>query len=112
MGLAESGLVVPAYCKKNEEKENLLRCRPTPCDSTSPQCCFVVKAWNHMKYSDLSFNPAEPNACCSPRKSGILGVTCTTVEGVTTVTKIDWSGKQLNGSIHESLGSLVYLQEL
>ena len=73
------------------------------CDSTSPQCCWVVRSWQLMgQTTDVSSTSAT--ACCS-----MTGVTC---DSTSKVTAIEWSGKGLSGSIPAEIGSLEKLQKL
>jgi hypothetical protein len=76
-------------------------------------CCTVAKIVG--KYLRTSFPHFETVfGCCQyigsvKQPSGIQGVTCTS-DG--TVTKIDWSGQQLKGSIPPEIGNLVNLTYL
>jgi len=83
------------------------------CDSSSPQCCWVVRIWQLMgKTTSVSITNAT--ACCyalgsTTQTLGIPGVTCTS-DG--TVTKIYWSSKVLTGSIPPEIGNLMNLTNL
>jgi hypothetical protein len=74
------------------------------CDSSSPQCCWVVRIWQLMGKS-TSVSSTNPTACCS---HGIPGVTCSG----STITEINWSEKKLTDQIPSEIGNLVDLTEL
>jgi hypothetical protein len=74
------------------------------CDSSSPQCCTVVRSWQLMGKS-TTVSSTNSTACCSP---GIPGVTCSG----STITQIDWFSKGLSGSIPPEIGNLVNLTYL
>jgi hypothetical protein len=84
------------------------------CDSSSPQCCWVVRIWELMGKT-TSVSSTSSTACCSKlgtttQTSGITGVTCTSTGG--TVTKIDWNSQSLQSSIPPDIGNLVNLTYL
>ena len=91
----------------------------TICDSSSPECCWVVLSWQKMgKTYQSSVSSPSRTACCNTIVSsngkttqniGIPGVTCTSA-GI--VTEINWMSQGLNGSIPTSLGNLPNLQSL
>jgi hypothetical protein len=86
VGLGESGLVVPDYCKsvKNEGKENLLRC-------AANQCSVVAGYWNKLTGSNVFVT--SPTSCCiGSLNPSIPGVWC---DKFTNVYLIFWDTKKL-----------------
>jgi hypothetical protein len=83
------------------------------CDSSSPQCCWVVRIWQEMgKTTTVSATSATE--CCNKLDSentgsGISGVYCS-LDG--SVTEIRWSSQSLSGSIPPEIGNLKNLQSL
>ena len=71
------------------------------CDSSSPQCCWVVRIWQLMGKT-TTVDHTSATACCS-----MSGVTCTG----SIVTKIQWDNQnpKLTGSIPPEIGNLVNL---
>lgn len=74
------------------------------CTETSPQCCWVVRAWQLMG-KNTTVDPNITNGCCS-----MAGVTCNADLG--TVTKIIWRQMALSGPIPFELGNLINLNWL
>jgi hypothetical protein len=83
------------------------------CDSSSPQCCTVVRSWQLMGKTTL-VSSTSSTACCyylgtTTQSSGIPGVNCTS-KG--TVTQIIWYNKGLTGPIPPEIGHLMSLTHL
>ena len=91
-----------SYLKLAQAQKTVVRC-----NSSSPECCWVVESWREMGRT-ASVSLTDATACCS----GIHGVTCTFEEDVTKVIQIDWLDEGLQGRIPPQLGKLVNLQEL
>ena len=72
------------------------------CDSSSPQCCWVVRIWQLMGKS-TSVSSTSSTACCS-----MSGLTCSG----SIVYSIDWELQSLSGSIPPEIGNLVNLETL
>ena len=72
------------------------------CDSSSSQCCWVVRIWELMGKT-TSVSSTSSNDCCN-----MEGVTCTGSD----VTSIDWKNKGLTQQIPPGIRNLVNLQEL
>jgi hypothetical protein len=72
------------------------------CDSSSPQCCWVVRIWQLMgkRTSVLS---TSSTGCCF-----MSGVTCSGSKVIT----IDWNNRNLTGSIPSDIENLVNLDGL
>ena len=72
------------------------------CDSSSSQCCWVVRIWELMGKT-TSVSSTSSNDCCN-----MGGVTC----DASIVTGISWKRLSLVGSIPSDIRNLVNLQEL
>jgi hypothetical protein len=72
------------------------------CDTSSPECCWVVRSWELMgqKTSVSSTNPSD---CCQ-----MDGVTC----NGSTVTEIGWSNRGLKNQIPADITNLLSLKVL
>jgi hypothetical protein len=87
---------------------------PATCDSSSPQCCKVVRSWQLMGKTTPSVDHTNATACCyylgsTNQTLGIPGVTCSSTGQVT---KIEWIAQGLTGPIPLEIGDLVNLQHL
>jgi hypothetical protein len=88
------------------------------CNSSSPQCCWIVESWQKMGKTTL-VDPTSATACCKTlvsstggaktQFSGIPGVRCTSTGIVLT---IRWGSQSLRNSIPSSLGNLADLEGL
>ena len=74
----------------------------TACDSTSPQCCWVVRSWQLMG-QNTTVSSGSDKECCS-----MDGVSCSG----SLVTAINWNYKGLSGSIPADIGNLKNLTNL
>ena len=82
---------------------------PATCDSSSPQCCWVVRIWQLLGKT-TSVSSTSSTACCKNLNAGgITGVACNS-DG--TVTQIGWANQGLSGSIPSDIGKLVNLRIL
>ena len=72
------------------------------CDSTSLDCCWVVRSWKLMG-QNTTVSSTSGTDCCS-----MDGVTCSGSH----VTAIKWNYKGLSGSIPEDIGNLKNLTNL
>jgi hypothetical protein len=72
------------------------------CDSSSSQCCSVVRIWELMGKT-TSVSSTSSNDCCN-----MEGVTCTGPD----VTQINWNKLGLTQQIPSDIRNLVNLQEL
>jgi hypothetical protein len=72
------------------------------CDSTSPQCCWVVRSWQLMG-KNTTVSSGSGYDCCS-----MDGVSCSGSH----VTAIKWNYKGLAGSIPVEIGNLKNLTDL
>ena len=72
------------------------------CDSTSSDCCWVVRSWQLMGQS-TTVSSSSSIECCS-----MSGVRCSGAN----VTVIDWNYEGLSSSIPPELGNLTNLISL
>ena len=72
------------------------------CDSSSSQCCWVVRIWELMGKT-TSVSSTSSNDCCN-----MEGITCTGSD----VTQIKWNNIGLTQQIPLGIRNLVNLQEL
>ena len=72
------------------------------CDSSSFQCCWVVRIWELMGKT-TSVSSTSSNDCCN-----MEGVTCSD----SSVTQINWNKLGLTQQIPSDIRNLVNLQEL
>jgi hypothetical protein len=84
------------------------------CDSSSPQCCTVLRIREIMTGQSLLADSTSATACCNylgstTQSSGIEEVYCNS-DGI--VTEIRWSDKNLTGDIPSDIGNLVDLEQL
>ena len=73
------------------------------CDSSSADCCWVVRSWQLMGKT-TSVSPTSATTCCS-----MTGVTC---DSTSKVIELAWASQGLSGSIPAEIGSLEKLQKL
>jgi hypothetical protein len=71
-------------------------------EAKDSQCCLVAQIYNQL--SPIEVYVESPTSCCNKG-----GVSCNE-DGK--VTKIDWGGQSLTGSLPSEIGNLVNLQEL
>jgi hypothetical protein len=70
-------------------------------EAKDSECCVVAQIYNQLSPNKVSVS--SPTSCCNKG-----GVSCNGEK----VTKINWGGQSLTGSIPSELGKLVNLQEL